>query len=183
MAWVRQTVGRLLSGSAAERPGPTGDGCSATNTGNHNSAPAVLRRLNRDRPDLAAKVAAPRRMPELFGEGWSNARQRASAGVERLDGQTINSGRGPIAGEKTNRHIMPITPDPASDLRGTGSDYLTRRIVRDHPDIAERMKAGEYRSIRAAALDAGIVQRTLSVRLDDPARRGAAARATSSCGR
>jgi len=38
----------------------------------------------------------------------------------------------------------------------TGSDnpdYLTARIARDRPDILERMKAGEYRSVRAASPD------------------------------
>jgi|GEM_PF-1781432 len=40
----------------------------------------------------------------------------------------------------------------------TNADYLTARIARDHPDILERMKAGEYKSVRAAAIDAGIVK-------------------------
>jgi hypothetical protein len=51
---------------------------------------------------------------------------------------------------------------------GTSAEYLTRRIVRDHPDIAERLRNGEYRSVRAAALEAGFAPRTLSVRLDSP---------------
>jgi hypothetical protein len=33
---------------------------------------------------------------------------------------------------------------------GTNLDYLTRRIARDHPDILQRMKAGEFKSVRAA---------------------------------
>jgi len=41
---------------------------------------------------------------------------------------------------------------------GTSADYLARRIARDRPDILERMKAGEYRSVRSAAKDAGIVR-------------------------
>lgn len=36
--------------------------------------------------------------------------------------------------------------------------YLTARIARDRPDILERMKAGEYRSVRQAAIEAGIVK-------------------------
>lgn len=40
---------------------------------------------------------------------------------------------------------------------GTDSEYLTARIARDRPDILERMKAGEYRSVRSAAIDAGII--------------------------
>jgi len=39
-------------------------------------------------------------------------------------------------------------------IRGsTNADYLTARIARDHPDILERMKAGEYKSVRAAGKD------------------------------
>jgi DNA adenine methylase len=41
---------------------------------------------------------------------------------------------------------------------GTDPEYLTARIARDHPDILDRMKAGEYASVRRAAIDAGIVK-------------------------
>jgi hypothetical protein len=36
---------------------------------------------------------------------------------------------------------------------GRGSDYLTRRIARDRPDILERMKAGDFTSVRKAAIE------------------------------
>ncbi len=49
---------------------------------------------------------------------------------------------------------------------GTNADYLTSRIARDRPDILERMQAGEYKSVRAAADDAGIVKRRVSIPLD-----------------
>ena len=42
--------------------------------------------------------------------------------------------------------------------RGTNADYLAARIARDRPDILERMKAGGYPSVRAAAIEAGIVK-------------------------
>ena len=42
--------------------------------------------------------------------------------------------------------------------KGTSIDYLAARIARDRPDILERMKAGDYTSVRAAAKDAGIVK-------------------------
>jgi hypothetical protein len=35
--------------------------------------------------------------------------------------------------------------------------YLAARLKRDHPEIAERLAAGEFRSVRAAAKAAGIV--------------------------
>ena len=31
------------------------------------------------------------------------------------------------------------------------TDYLARRIARDHPDILQRMKDGEFKSVRQAA--------------------------------
>lgn len=42
--------------------------------------------------------------------------------------------------------------------RGGSAEYLTARIKRDHPGILARMKAGEFRSVRAAAVEAGIVK-------------------------
>lgn len=42
--------------------------------------------------------------------------------------------------------------------RGNSKEFLAARINRDHPEIAERVKAGEFKSIRAAAIVAGIVK-------------------------
>lgn len=44
--------------------------------------------------------------------------------------------------------------------RGNNADYLTARIARDRPDILKRMQAGEFPSVRQAALEAGLVKRT-----------------------
>jgi hypothetical protein len=41
---------------------------------------------------------------------------------------------------------------------GNRSDYLAARIARDRPDILERMKAGEFTSVREAAREAGIIK-------------------------
>ena len=41
---------------------------------------------------------------------------------------------------------------------GNSAEYLTARIARDRPDVLDDMKAGKYRSVRAAAIDAGIVK-------------------------
>jgi hypothetical protein len=79
-------------------------------------------------------------------------KERASA--ERRAEQakpTAPSGR-PKKGESP-------TPLP----KGMHSDRLAARIARDRPDILERMKAGEYRSVRAAAKDAGIVKEKIQV--------------------
>jgi ribosomal protein L2 len=41
---------------------------------------------------------------------------------------------------------------------GHSKEYLVARIARDHPDILERMKAGEYEYVRQAAIAAGIIR-------------------------
>lgn len=40
---------------------------------------------------------------------------------------------------------------------GNNAAYLTARIKRDRPDILEDMKQGKYKSVRKAAIDAGII--------------------------
>jgi hypothetical protein len=42
---------------------------------------------------------------------------------------------------------------------GNDQDYLSRRLLRDHPDIFERLEQGEFPSVRAAAVAAGIVKK------------------------
>ena len=49
-------------------------------------------------------------------------------------------------------------PDNVRGFNGNSQNYLAARINRDHPEIAERVKAGEFKSIRAAAIVAGIVK-------------------------
>lgn len=42
--------------------------------------------------------------------------------------------------------------------RGTSSEYYTARIARDAPEVLEQMKAGAFKSVRAAAKAAGIIR-------------------------
>lgn len=66
-----------------------------------------------------------------------------------------------------------------SDLSVQGGNdpaYLTARIARDHPDILERMKAGEYRSTRQAAIEAGIIDPAKAKRYQLPTDPEAAGR-------
>ncbi len=50
--------------------------------------------------------------------------------------------------------------------RGNSADYLTARIARDRPDILDRMKEGDFPSVRAAAKDAGLVKQRISISLE-----------------
>jgi len=45
-----------------------------------------------------------------------------------------------------------------SNEAGNSATYISRRIARDRPDILQRMKDGEFPSVRAAAIEAGIVK-------------------------
>ncbi len=49
---------------------------------------------------------------------------------------------------------------------GETADYLAARIKHDHPEIHKRVLAGEFKSIKAAAREAGIIERTIEIRLD-----------------
>jgi hypothetical protein len=63
------------------------------------------------------------------------------------------AGHGNQEGENNSRNR-----DSDATSVGRGADYLTARIARDRPDVLERMKAGEFPSVRAAAIAAGIVK-------------------------
>jgi hypothetical protein len=43
-------------------------------------------------------------------------------------------------------------------IRGTSAPYLAARIARDAPIVHEAMKAGEFKSVRAAAIAAGVIK-------------------------
>lgn len=52
--------------------------------------------------------------------------------------------------------------------RGTGNaSYIKARLRRDHPEIAEALERGEFRSARAAAIKAGIIKPVPTIRLTD----------------
>lgn len=73
-------------------------------------------------------------------------------------------GAGPRSGEigRGDRGYQ-ITPNAD---RGASSTYLARRLLRDNPEIFERLEAGEFSSVRAAALEAGIVKPTFTCPLE-----------------
>ena len=77
--------------------------------------------------------------------------------------KTINAGTGPLT--KAESAILDIVKISSFD-GGNSPQYLAARIARDHPDILERMKAGEFKSVRQAALEAGIVKKSVSVPID-----------------
>lgn len=67
----------------------------------------------------------------------------ARAAQERafdFDGKIVKEGPGPLTDQqRSNGDIVTINETG----KGNSADYLTARIARDHPDILNRMKAGE----------------------------------------
>lgn len=55
-----------------------------------------------------------------------------------------------------------------STERGTSQAYLLRRLARDAPETLDRVKAGEFKSARAAAIEAGIITSFPSLQLKEP---------------
>ena len=45
-----------------------------------------------------------------------------------------------------------------------------RRLQRDNPELVEQVKTGEIRSVRAAAIKAGIIKDVPTVRMNDPTK-------------
>lgn len=69
----------------------------------------------------------------------------------------------------TGRMMEKPVHDNIMGGQGTSRDYLLRRLARDRPEILERVKTGEIKSARAAAIEAGIIKDIPSVQLKDPA--------------
>jgi hypothetical protein len=57
--------------------------------------------------------------------------------------------------------------DRQSTLKGErGSGYRLARLARDHTEILSRLEAGEFKSVRKAALEAGIIKPKMEIPLD-----------------
>lgn len=101
----------------------------------------------------------------VLGVGKDEATERVKAFAEQskplLD-------VGPPTLEEREENNVGITNIISSN---NDADYRVARIARDRPDILDRMKAGEYRSVYAAAIDArwlatmDLIKRLIS---DDP---------------
>ena len=89
----------------------------------------------------------------LKGNGWTrtNVKDAKCNAWPRLPS--------PYSLPRTTPALAGATPrNPTRKPRQARSDYLVARIARDRPDILERMKAGEFASVREAAREAGIIK-------------------------
>jgi hypothetical protein len=107
----------------------------------------------------------------LHYEGFCLAKPPFGLGYDRADLDRICKERGtPQRHAAAPRTLLEDHGPPTKKQREEGifangkvtkqgshsTTYLTARIARDRPDILERMKAGEFRSVTAAAVAAGI---------------------------
>ena len=88
----------------------------------------------------------------LQSEGLAERLRKIRRRIKQLEGKTINA---------ADNH----DPKPSGDIvtsnglgKGNAADYLTARLKRDHGEIFQRLAAGEFTSVRQAAIAAGIVK-------------------------
>jgi hypothetical protein len=103
-----------------------------------------------------------------------------AAGPDRTIGFILGPHRGPAPMSMTNAARVNAPDVPKGRIgvkarRGTEA-YLRARLARDFPAIKARLDAGEFRSARAAAREAGLVRPTATIYTDDPEAAAAALR-------
>lgn len=93
---------------------------------------------------------------------WLRQQQRP----EPVTKQEIEVALGSHGGDRRSEQAKQDQGDQITLKRGTtGAAYLKARLRRDHPEIADQLEQGEFRSARAAAIEAGILKPVPTVRL------------------
>lgn len=80
------------------------------------------------------------------------SKQRAIALAENP--KPLNTNGGDRISNKQYYYNNTATPS----RQGTDPEYLASKLAKDHPDVLGKVKSGEYPSVRAAAVDAGILK-------------------------
>lgn len=117
----------------------------------HSSADEMLEKELEIPPDWVRMAAA---VLETTGENLSKA---------EVDHAIELKSHG---GDRRSEQARQDQGDMITLKRGaTGADYIKARLRRDHPEIAEALGRGEFRSARAAAIEAGIIKPVPTIRL------------------
>jgi hypothetical protein len=88
-------------------------------------------------------------------DAGKRVRQRAERAEPLAEPGAVGRGRpNPIEQDRVDN----INSNESESKGGTSADYLTRRIARDAPDVLEQMKQGKFKSVRKAAIAAGIIR-------------------------
>ena len=89
---------------------------------------------------------------------WETIPHEAPYGSVEVMKEKLRVGDAAEARAKTALLVIQAQP-----VGKRGSDYITARIKRDHPDVAQRMERGEFTSVAAAARPAGIYNRPKTI--------------------
>jgi hypothetical protein len=109
--------------------------------------------------------------PRPCGLGWSLAviqgllaeqRDPVVAATRAASKPLAGHGRRPSPEQRARQGLA---PQPVGAKIGTRA-YWLERLARDNPALLERLKAGEFRSVREAAIEAGLTYRYVTVRGD-----------------
>lgn len=76
----------------------------------------------------------------------------------RVFGATAGKAPSPTAGPGRGKRKTVDDGKPFLSKGGNGAEYLAARIARDAPEVHAKMVAGEFQSVRKAALAAGILK-------------------------
>ncbi len=122
--------------------------------------PAMIDRLIEDRK--TAQASAYGATPQLTLEQAMRGNKNAVKDKE-VPGATPPP---PTIGDILDGRNSGVNHTTVSERGSGNAKYGTARIARDHPAILERMQAGEFPSVHAAAKEAGIAKRRVSVPCD-----------------
>lgn len=89
--------------------------------------------------------------------GVNNLRRQGHTGPTPLDQALKAAEQEPLPKHGTNQHTGG-GDNITSTERGTSQTYLARRIKRDAPEVFEQLKAGGFKSVRQAAIAAGVLK-------------------------
>jgi len=96
---------------------------------------------------------------------------KSSENVEAMDTfqQLVRKGK-PAIGKHGGDRRSENAPKPESPTKGgNGVDYLVARLKRDHPELLEEIGQGKrFPSVRAAALEAGIIKPSMQLSVTTP---------------
>ena len=128
--------------------------------------PGTLRRLARSHFDLLARVESGElsaHAAAVLLEQSLSAIERAAETMAKAPELMTATEAGKKGGRGKKASNLLTLPTSSND-----KNRLAARIKRDHPEIAARVANGEFKSIRAAALEAGIVKPMRSIPVDTP---------------
>ena len=96
---------------------------------------------------------------------------KSSENAEAMDTfqQLVRKGK-PAIGKHGGDRRSENSPKPESPIKGgNGVDYLVARLKRDHPELLEEIGQGKrFPSVRAAALEAGIIKPSMQLSVTTP---------------